>query len=231
MRNLRSSIDALEGNTDLAPVQSEQAVNELLIMIGASFVLLMQLGFALLENGLVRPKNSKNILIKNVFDTSVSTITFWLVGFGLAFGLKDDGDFIGLDPRFFAASKFDEMEENYYLMWVFQYSFATTAATIVSGSLAERTQLPAYLAFSAFMTGFTYPIAVSWTWGGGWLGDANDEGLGFHDFAGAGMVHILGGVAGFIGASMVGPRYGMEKNPAKRKNLFDEKESLEWVKK
>lgn len=191
----------------------------------------MQLGFALLENGLVRPKNSKSILIKNVFDSCVCTITFWLVGFGWAFGLKSEGGFIGLDGRFFAASKFDEMEENYYLMWVFQYSFATTAATIVSGSLAERTQLPAYLAFSALMSGLVYPIAVGWTWGGGWLGDANDKGLGFHDFAGAGMVHIVGGFSGFVGAAIVGPRFGNERDPTKRKNVFEEKESKEWIKK
>ena len=191
----------------------------------------MQLGFALLENGLVRPKNSKSILIKNVFDSCVCTITFWLVGFGWAFGLKSEGGFIGLDGRFFAASKFDEMQENYYLMWVFQYSFATTAATIVSGSLAERTQLPAYLAFSALMSGLVYPIAVGWTWGGGWLGDANDKGLGFHDFAGAGMVHIVGGFSGFIGAAIVGPRFGNERDPTKRKNVFEEKESKEWIKK
>ena len=120
---------------------TEQALNELLVMVATAFVLLMQLGLAFLENGLVRPKNSKNILIKNVFDACTGALSFWLIGFGWAFGMKEDSSqrFIGTDGRFFAASKFDEMEDNYYLLWIFQFSFAATSATIVSGSLAERT--------------------------------------------------------------------------------------------
>ena len=114
------------------------------------------------------------------------------------------------------------MDENMYLLWIFQFSFAATSATIVSGSLAERTQLPAYLAFSALMTGFIYPVVVAWTWGGGWLGA---EGKGFHDAAGAGMVHLVGGFSGLIGAYMVGPRFGKEKRKEDRKNVLEDPES------
>ena len=100
----------------------------------------------------------------------------------------------------------------------------------MSGSLAERTQLPAYMAFSTLMTGFIYPVIVGWCWGGGWLGDAEGAGgKGFHDFAGAGIVHLVGGVSGFIGAAMVGPRHGKEKHAKDRKNVFEQKESQEWI--
>ena len=134
-----------------------------------------------------------------------------------------------MDGKLFASSRFDYFEENYYLLWIFQFSFAATSATIVSGSLAERTQIPAYLAFSTFMTGFIYPVAVSWCWGGGWLGDANDEGKGFHDFAGTGLVHMVGGVSGFVGALVIGPRHGKEKKLSDRKNVLEMKETEEWI--
>ena len=179
------------------------------MMVATAFVLLMQLGFALIETGSVRFKNSQNILIKNLFDACNGALAFWLVGFGWAYGREKEGGFIGTDGRMFASSDFDRLEKNYYLLWIFQYSFAATSATIVSGSLAERTQIPAYLAFSTFMTGFIYPVVVGWCWGGGWLG-AN--GMGFQDFAGTGIVHMVGGVSGFIGAAIVGPRHGKEKD-------------------
>ena len=190
----------------------------------------MQLGFALIENGSVRTKNSKNILIKNLFDACAGALAFWLIGFGFAFGHGGKGGFIGTDGGAFAATDFEEQEENYYLLWIFQFSFAATSATIVSGSLAERTQLPAYLAFSTFMTGFIYPVVSGWCWGGGWLGDAEGAGgRGFHDFAGTGIVHMVGGSAGFIGALIVGPRHGKEKRGTNRKNVLELKETQDWV--
>ena len=194
-------------------------------MVATAFVLMMQLGFALIENGSVRSKNSKNILIKNLFDACNGALAFWLVGFGWAYGNGHKGGFIGTDGGMFASSDFAELEENYYLLWIFQFSFAATSATIVSGSLAERTQIPAYLAFSTFMTGFIYPVVVGWCWGGGWLGDANEEGKGFHDFAGTGLVHMVGGVSGFVGAAVIGPRHGKEKNPSDRKNVLELQET------
>ena len=108
------------------------------------------------------------------------------------------------------------------MRWIFQFSFAATSATIVSGSLAERTQLPAYMVFSMIMTSLIYPVVVGWCWGGGWLGDANSEGKGFHDFAGSGIVHMVGGSAGFIGALIIGPRYGKEKRNVMRKNVLED---------
>ena len=117
------------------------AVNELLVLVSTGFILLMQLGFALVENGTVRSKNSKNILIKNLFDACAGALAWWLVGFGLAFGQTGEGGgFIGTDHRLFAASGFHEFsDKNYYVVWMFQFSFAATSSTIVSGSLAERT--------------------------------------------------------------------------------------------
>jgi Amt family ammonium transporter len=177
----------------------------------------------MVETGSVRQKNSSNILIKNMFDAIVGAIAFYLIGFGFAFGNKtierDDGTthlhkFIGSDPAYFAASGFNEHPKDLYMAWIFQFSFAATSATIVSGSIAERTKLPSYMIFSALMTGFIYPVAVSWVWGGGWLAQN-----GFHDFAGSGCVHMVGGVAGLCGAAIIGPRHYFEKDPSKRKNF------------
>ena len=205
----------------------EEAVDELLVIVATAFILLMQLGFALVENGTVRSKNSKNILIKNLFDACAGAIAFWLVGFGWAFGHKETGAFIGSRGTMFAGSGFEKDESNLYLTWIFQFSFAATASTIVSGSLAERTQVPAYMAFSILMTGFIYPVVVGWCWGGGWLGDASDAGKGFHDFAGTGIVHMVGGVAGFVGAAVIGPRHGKEKNESQRRDVTQTQEYKE----
>ena len=115
------------------------------------------------------------------------------------------------------------------MLWILHFSFSITSATIVSGALAERTQLPSYLAFSALMTGFIYPVVVGWTWGGGWLGDGSNMGKGFHDFSGSGIVHIVGGTAGFIGAAILGPRHGKEKNAATRKNVLEDENTVKWI--
>ena len=201
-----------------------EAIDELLLCVSTGFILLMQLGFALVENGTVRSKNSRNILTKNLFDLCIGGFIYWLVGYGIAYG-GAVGGFFGTDTKFYASSGYDYIEDNQYTGWIFQFSFAATAATIVSGSLAERTQLPAYILFSLYMTGFVYPVVVSWTWGAGWLGDggSNGETLGMHDFAGTGIVHMVGGVAGLAGAFVVGPRYGKEKHPANEKNVKNDK--------
>ena len=123
--------------------------------------------------------------------------------------------FIG--TKYFAGYGFDENSENIYIKWCLQFSFCATASTIVSGSLAERTRLSAYVFFSVLMTGFIYPVIVAWTWGGGWL-----DQLGFHDFAGSGIVHAVGGVAGFVGAAIVGRRYGKEKENEERRDIKSE---------
>lgn len=105
-----------------------------------------------------------------MFDACSGAIAFWLVGYGFAFGLQQKGDFLGSDSGFFAASNFNsDTSTDQYTLWIFQYSFAATATTIVSGSLAERTQLPTYFVFSVLMTAFIYPVVIAWSWGGGWL--------------------------------------------------------------
>jgi Amt family ammonium transporter len=180
----------------------ETAVDALWTLMGAVFVFFMQAGFALLESGTVRKKNSHNILVKNLLDACIGSIIFWLVGFGFAFGVEKDG-FIG--DKLFAGDYAEEVTSK-EIEWCFQFAFAATAATIVSGSLAERTQLETYMVFSLLMTGFIYPVIVAWTWGTGWL-----AGEGYYDFAGAGIVHLTGGVAGLAGAIIVGPRRGRSR--------------------
>jgi Amt family ammonium transporter len=174
----------------------ETEVNTGWILISAMLVFFMQAGFAMLEVGSVRSKNAQNILLKNVLDVCVSGLCWILLGFGFAFG-ESAGNFIG-------GSKFGTViAKDDYTNCFFQWAFASTAATIVSGSLAERTQFSAYVIYSIFITCFVYPVVVHWTWGGGWLTQ-----LGFQDFAGSCIVHTVGGVAGLVGASVIGPRDG-----------------------
>lgn len=115
-------------------------------------------------------------------------------------------------------------ETDHYKLWIFQFAFASTATTIVSGSLAERTQLASYFVFSVFMTGFIYPVVIAWSWGGGWLSKQ-----GFVDFAGSGNVHLVGGVAGLVGAVIVGPRHGNELKKKNRRILVNDSSFKEWL--
>ena len=172
------------------------------IMTAGVIIFFMQSGFALLESGNVRFKNYQNILLKNCMDACIGAIVWWICGFAFAFGLQNDKTFIGTQ-YFFASKLGDDDAALGYGFWFFQYAFACTAATIVSGSLAERVNIPNYLLFSAFMTGFIYPVVVAWTWGGGFL-----TGWGFSDFAGSGVVHLTGGISGLAGAIICGPRLG-----------------------
>lgn len=181
-----------------------EAITAIWVTVSTGMIFLMQAGFALVENGSVRQKNSSNILIKNLFDACFGSIAFWLIGFGVAFGNTSEKSFMGTDPKFYASSDFEGIEDDAYLTFIFQFSFAATSATIVSGALAERTNLASYMGFSFLMTSLIYPVVVSWTWGGGWLGQK-----GFVDFAGSGIVHLVGGVASFFSATIVGPRYGL----------------------
>lgn len=176
-------------------------------MFSGVIVFFMQTGFALLESGTVRFKNYQNILLKNMVDACIGAIVFWAFGFSAAFGSNEQGGFIGFNKYIFCMGLGDEESENHgFEFWFFQYAFACTAATIVSGSIAERTQLQVYVVFSAYMTGFVYPVIVAWTWGNGWL-----QQLGFKDFAGSGIVHLTGGISGLVGSLIVGPRIGKFK--------------------
>ena len=185
---------------DVAASVSEYAssLDTVWVLIAACLVMFMQPGFAMVETGFTRSKNTVNILMKNMMDFSVGSIAFWLVGFSLMFGATQGG-FIGAPNLFFSAEYGNDIPDLAILF--FQTVFAATAATIVSGAVAERTEFSAYLIFSIVITVLIYPISGHWIWGGGWLSD-----LGFHDFAGSTVVHSVGGWLGLMGAMMVGPR-------------------------
>jgi len=176
------------------------------VLLCAALVYFMQAGFALCEAGLTRAKNTGNILMKNMMDFCIGTPCFWLVGFGLMFG--GTGSLIGgFDPlirgTYTAANSVVPQSMPLWCYVIFQTVFCATAATIVSGSMAERTNFKAYCAYSAMISLVIYPISGHWIWGGGWLAQ-----LGFHDFAGSTCVHMVGGLIACLGAALLGPRIG-----------------------
>lgn len=170
------------------------------VLIGAFLVFSMQPGFAMVETGFTRAKNAANIVMKNVMDMSLGSIVFWILGFGLMFG-EDIGGFIGV-PDFFVKGDYGAAYPS-SSFFIFQTMFCATAATIVSGAMAERTNFLVYCIYSVLISALVYPISGHWIWGGGWLAE-----MGFHDFAGSTAVHMVGGVAALIGAKMIGPRIG-----------------------
>ena len=176
------------------------------VLIATALIYFMQAGFALCEAGLTRAKNTGNILMKNMMDFCIGTPCYWLVGFGLMFG--STAPLIGrLDPMirgiYGAENTVVPQTMPLWCYVIFQTVFCATAATIVSGSMAERTNFKAYCVYSAAISLLVYPIGGHWAWGGGWL-----SGLGFHDFAGSAVVHNVGGVIACLGAWMLGPRIG-----------------------
>lgn len=181
-------------------------------LLGAALVYFMQAGFAMCEAGLTRAKNTGNILMKNMMDFCIGTPAFWLVGFGLMFG--GSGPFIGkLDPLIRGTYDFGTLPT--WCFVIFQTVFCATSATIVSGSMAERTNFKAYCLYSALISLIVYPISGHWIWGGGWLSQ-----LGFHDFAGSTAVHMVGGVTACIGAKILGPRIGKYDKDGKPKAIL-----------
>lgn len=179
------------------------SVNTIWVLLGAALVFFMQAGFSLCEAGFTRAKNTGNILMKNLMDFCIGTPCFWLFGFGIMFGAGSS--IIGwLDPGIM--KDYSHALPSGVPLWafaIFQTVFCATSATIVSGSMAERTKFSAYCIYSAAISLIIYPISGHWIWGGGWLSQ-----LGFHDFAGSTAVHMVGGVCACIGAWMLGPRIG-----------------------
>ena len=179
------------------------SVNTIWVLLGAALVFFMQAGFSLCEAGFTRAKNTGNILMKNLMDFCIGTPCFWLFGFGIMFGVGSS--IIGwLDPGIM--KDYSHALPSGVPLWafaIFQTVFCATSATIVSGSMAERTKFSAYCIYSAAISLFIYPISGHWIWGGGWLSQ-----LGFHDFAGSTAVHMVGGICACIGAWMLGPRIG-----------------------
>ena len=179
------------------------AVNTIWVLLGAAMVFLMQAGFAMCEAGFTRAKNTGNILMKNLMDFCIGTPIFWLLGFGLMFG--GTGALIGGFDPFVQGDYAGILPEGVPFMafFIFQTVFCATAATIVSGAMAERTKFSAYCIYSLLISALVYPISGHWIWGGGWLAQ-----LGFHDFAGSTAVHMVGGTAALVGAKVLGPRIG-----------------------
>jgi len=175
-------------------------LDTLWILIAAFLVFFMQPGFAMVETGFTRAKNAVNILMKNLVDVCIGCIVFFLVGYGFMFG-RDAGGFIGTDN--FIINILDQSDTSNFAFWIFQAVFAATAATIVSGAVAERIKFKNYLIYSVFITALIYPVVGHWIWGGGWLSN-----MGMIDFAGSTVVHSVGGWAGLAGAIILGPRFG-----------------------
>ncbi len=182
--------------------------NNVWMMLSAGLVFIMHLGFATLESGLTRAKNTVNILFKNTFIVCAGLLTYAVIGFSLMYPGEFNGilGWAGLGIMTDAAGLTTAYADGGYTYWtdfLFQAMFAATAATIVSGAVAERIKLPSFMVFAAIFVALVYPIAGSWTWGAGWL-----DGLGFHAFAGSTLVHSVGGWGALAGALLLGPRLG-----------------------
>lgn len=191
------------------------SVNTIWVLLGAALVFFMQAGFAMVEAGFTRAKNSGNIIMKNLMDFSLGTPIYWLLGFGLMFGGSSAliggfdpmvrGDYSSILPSGVPLPAF----------LIFQTVFCATSATIVSGAMAERTKFVSYCIYSVIISAFIYPVSGHWIWGGGFLAQ-----MGFHDFAGSTAVHMVGGICALIGAKMLGPRIGKYDKDGKPKAIL-----------
>ncbi|MDZ4768477.1 MAG: ammonium transporter [Chloroflexota bacterium] len=176
------------------------------VLLTGFLVFFMQLGFAILETGMIRQTAAVNALLENFLEACIGAVVWWLVGFGLAFGV-DNGS--GLFGTTLFAPGIETADVIYYgnisvlTMFFFQFAFAATASTITTGAMAERTDFIGHLIYTVIITAVIYPIVVHWVWGGGWLFQN-----GFFDFAGSNVVHTVGGTIALIGAAMLGPRKG-----------------------
>ena len=196
---------------DTTTIQLADGINTVWMLLAAMLVFFMQPGFALVEAGFTRSKNTANILMKNFVDFMFGSLLFWFIGFGLMFGA---GDFVGL-PSLFDSSFYDSGNLPNEGFLIFQTVFCATAATIVSGAMAERTKFSMYLVYTIFISVLIYPVSGHWTWGGGWLMNGDEGsfmtetfGATFHDFAGSTIVHSVGGWIALVGAAILGPRIG-----------------------
>jgi len=200
---------------DITTVVSDIAVSidTVWILIAAVLVMLMQAGFALVEAGFTRTKNTANILMKNLMDFSIGSLIFWILGYTLMYG-ESLGGFLGKISLFYGSNEINGVPDKASLM--FQTVFAATAATIVSGAVAERTRFSAYIVFSIAITAVIYPISGHWVWGGGWLSAMSTP---FHDFAGSTVVHSVGAWVGLMGAVVIGPRLGKYTSDGKARAI------------
>jgi len=192
-----------------APKEFVNGLDTLWVLLGAMLVFWMQPGFALVEAGLTRAKNTANILMKNFCDFMTGTVLYWILGFSVMYGAGNG--FIGWDGFFFIGGDSNVPAE---ATFIFQTVFCATAATIVSGAMAERTKFSMYFVYSILISAVIYPIEGHWSWGGGWLSE-----MGFHDFAGSTVVHLCGGVLALAGAMVLGPRVGKYDKEGKSKAI------------
>ncbi|MGA1442429.1 MAG: ammonium transporter, partial [Ilumatobacteraceae bacterium] len=171
-------------------------LDNMFVLVATVLVVFMHAGFVLVEAGLTRAKNAGNIVMKNLINFSIGAVAFFAVGFAIAFGGDFDGigAYIGGGGWFVGDGAFAYGNLTPFTFFIFQAAFAATAATIVSGAMAERTKFGGYVAYALIMTAVIYPIVVRWQWGGGWLYQLSTP---FHDFAGSTIVHLCGGVAAF----------------------------------
>ncbi|XP_070551457.1 putative ammonium transporter 1 isoform X1 [Ptychodera flava] len=191
LQDVSESLDSIKSNAD-----------HFFLLIMACLIFFMQCGFAFLEAGSVRSKNTTNILIKNLLDVCLGAFAYWGIGYAFAFG--SGNEFIG-HRHFF----FESLDTTMLSHWFFHFVFAATAATIVSGAMAERTEFGAYMIYSFIITGFIYPVVSHWAWSEeGWLYVGPGNGITYQDFAGSGVVHMVGGTAALVGAAVLGPRMG-----------------------
>ena len=205
IESLSESIGAVQTNANI-----------LWTLVAAALVFWMQAGFAFVESGFTRAKNAGNIMMKNMLDLCMGAVAFWAIGFGLMFGISNG--FTGGSLFFLSPDNGSADGQWQYTFWMFQVVFAATAATIVSGAMAERTKFSGYLVYSVFISMLIYPIFGHWAWGNLLVGENGDSGawlasMGFIDFAGSTVVHSVGGWAALAGAIVVGPRLGkFDKN-------------------
>jgi len=215
----------LAGNEPPTPISNKTAIDlvqthadYVWTLIAAALVFFMQAGFAMVEAGFTRAKNAINIMMKNLMDFSIGSLAFWAVGFGIMFGATTTGWF---GTSGFFLSDFKPGGDPWVLaFWMFQVVFAATAATIVSGAMAERTKFSGYLVYSVIISAVIYPVFGSWAWGSLFNGKGWLEGLGFIDFAGSTVVHSVGGWAALAGAMVLGPRMGKYTKDGKIKPIL-----------
>ena len=196
------------------------SLDTLWVLLGAALVFFMQAGFAMVETGFTRAKNAGNIIMKNLMDFACGSVVFWFIGYGIMYG-SANGFWGGLD--FFSLKLTSESMAGNIPTWthlVFNTVFCATAATIVSGAMAERTKFKSYLIYSIVISAIIYPIEGHWIWGGGWLSNLTIAGwTGFHDYAGSTAVHMTGGIAALVGAAVLGPRIGKYDKNGKSKAI------------
>jgi len=192
------------------------AVNTIWVLLGAALVFFMQAGFAMVETGFTRAKNAGNIIMKNLMDFCIGTPTFWIVGFGIMFGAGNGffGKISGIATEANYGSAMLPDGVPFWAFLIFQTVFCATSATIVSGAMAERTKFSSYCIYSFLISLIVYPVSGHWIWGGGFISQ-----MGFHDFAGSCAVHMVGGVAAFVGALILGPRIGKYSKSGKSKAI------------